>query len=574
LGDALALKRRHYLSREEESDIRQRYMTLIGLHAVEKFYGGRAVLRGLEMKVNPDARIGLIGGNGAGKSTLLRILAGLEEADAGEAIRRRGLSAAYLPQHVEGDGRTPLEVLRAARPELAELKGELEDCEAQLGSPEVAADLRWMQRLLERHGRLLQRFTELGGQGFEGEVRGLLRSLGLGENDVDRSISDLSGGQRKLVALGACLVQRPDVLLLDEPETHLDAARRERLEALIRAFEGAVVIVSHDRYLLDETVGEIAELEGGKIKSWPGNYSAYALARELALKRQQQLYVAQRKEIARLEEAIQRFKQWAHNTEDERHARQARVKQRQIERLEKVERPVLERRKIGLAFRHNVRGGRKVLELREASVAFGEEPVLIGADLTVTRGERVGVVGENGAGKSVLAKILAGILLPTEGERWVGPSIGIGYLAQDDEPPRDATPLSLVRDAKPLYEDEAVRLLGRFLFRYEQVREPVGAMSGGERTRLQLLLLMLREPNCLILDEPTNHLDIGSLEVLETELERFPGTVVFVSHDRYFLDRIADKIVEVRDGELHRYEGGYSAWRESRERVAAGSGRP
>jgi ATP-binding cassette, subfamily F, member 3 len=467
----------------------------------------------------------------------------------------------------------PLEVLRAARPELAELKGELEDCEARLGSPEAAADLRWMQRLLERHGRLLQRFTELGGQGFEGEARGLLRSLGLSENDVDRPTSDLSGGQRKLVALGACLVQRPDVLLLDEPEAHLDAARRERLEALIQTFHGAVVIVSHDRYLLDETVGEIAELENEKVKSWPGNYSAYALARELALKRQQQLYVAQRKEIARLEGAIRRFKQWAHNTEDERHARQARVKQRQIERLEKVERPVLERRKIGLAFRGNIRGGRKVLVLREASVAFGEEPVLISVSLTVMRGERVGVVGENGAGKSVLAKILAGILLPTEGERWVGPSIGIGYLAQDDEPPRDATPLSLVRQAKPLYEDEAVRLLGRFLFRYEQVREPVGAMSGGERTRLQLLLLMLREPNCLILDEPTNHLDIGSLEVLETELERFPGTVVFVSHDRYFLDRIADKIVEVRDGELHRYEGGYSAWRESRERVAAGSGR-
>jgi ATP-binding cassette, subfamily F, member 3 len=546
-------------------------MTLIGLHAVEKFYGGRAVLRDLEMKVNPGARIGLIGGNGAGKSTLLRILAGLEEADAGEAIRRRDLSAAYLPQHVGGDGRVPLEVLRAARPELAELKGELEDCEARLGSPEAVADLRWMQRLLERHGRLLQRFTELGGQGFEGEARGLLRSLGLSENDVDRPTSDLSGGQRKLVALGACLVQRPDVLLLDEPEAHLDAARRERLEALIQTFEGAVVIVSHDRYLLDETVGEIAELENGKVKSWPGNYSAYALARELALKRQQQLYVAQRKEIARLEEAIRRFKQWAHNTEDERHARQARVKQRQIKRLEKVERPVLERRKIGLAFRGNIRGGRKVLELREASVAFGEEPVLISVSLTVMRGERVGVVGENGAGKSVLAKILAGILLPTEGERWVGPSIGIGYLAQDDEPPRDATPLSLVRQAKPLYEDEAVRLLGRFLFRYEQVREPVGAMSGGERTRLQLLLLMLREPNCLILDEPTNHLDIGSLEVLETELERFPGTVVFVSHDRYFLDRIADKIVEVRDGELHRYEGGYSAWRESRERVAAES---
>jgi ATP-binding cassette subfamily F protein 3 len=364
-------------------------------------------------------------------------------------------------------------------------------------------------------------------------------------------------------------------LLLDEPEAHLDAERRERLEALIRAFDGAVVIASHDRYLLDETVGEIAELEDGRVILWPGNYSAYALARELAVKRQQQLYVSQQKEIARLEEAIRRFKQWAHTTEDERHARQARNKQRQIERMEKVERPVLERRKIGLAFRHGVRGGQKALELREASVAFGEEPVLVGMDLTVTRGERVGVVGQNGAGKSVLAKVLAGVLSPTEGERWIGPSIKVGYLAQNPEPPpRDATPLGLVRDAKPLYEDEAVRLLGRFLFRYEQVREPIAALSGGERTRLRLLLLMLEEPNCLVLDEPTNHLDIGSLEILEGELERFPGTVVFVSHDRYFLDRIADKIVEVRDGKLHRYEGGYSAWREFRERVTTGAARP
>src|SRR5918994_716781 len=549
-------------------------MTLIQLRSVDKFYGGRAVLRGLEMKVNPGATLGLVGSNGAGKSTLLRILAGLEEVDGGEEIRRRGLRVAYLPQHVEGDGRTPLEVVRAARPELAEIRSEIEDCEARLGAPEVADDLRRMQRLLERHGRLLQRFTELGGQGFEGEARGDLRSLGLDGDDADRPTSDLSGGQRKLVALAACLVRRPDVLLLDEPECHLDAARRERLEALIRSFDGAVVIVSHDRYLLDETVTEIAELDGGQTKSWPGNYSAYALARELMRKRQQQLYITQQKEIARLEEAVLRFQRWAHNTENQRHARQARVKQRQIEHMRKVDRPVLERRKIGLGFRENVRGGKKVIELREASVAFGEEPVLISVDLTISRGERVGVIGKNGVGKSVLARLLAGVLPPTEGERWVGPSIKIGHLVQDPEPPRDATPLGLVRDAKPVYEVEEVNLVGRDLLPFAQLREPVENLSGGERTRLQLPLLMLREPHCLILDEPTNHLDIGSPEVLEGELERFDGTVVFVSHDRYFLDRIADKTVEVRDGELSRYEGGYSAWRERGVRVATEPVRP
>jgi ATP-binding cassette, subfamily F, member 3 len=538
-------------------------MTLIGLRSVEKFYGGRAVLRGLDLQMNAGARIGLVGTNGAGKSTVLRILAGTEEVDGGEVVRRRGLDVASLPQYVEGDESTPMEVVRAARPEILDLQRELDACGEQLGSPEVASDLRRMQRVLERQERLLHRFTELGGPGFEGEARGYLGSLGLGEGDAERPMKDLSGGQRKLAVLASCLARRPDVLLLDEPEAHLDAGRRELLEAIVRVFDGAVVVVSHDRYLLDETVGEIAELEDGAITMWPGNYSAYSVARELKLKRQKQLYVAQQKEIARLEEAIRRFKLWASLVPNERHIKQARNKQRQIDHMDKVERPVLERRKISLDLRGRVRGGKKVIDLRDVGMAFDDDPVLIDVDLTVERGESLGIVGPNGAGKSVLAKLLAGVLAPTEGERWAGPSINIGYLAQNDEPPPGATPLGLVRDTRPMYEGDAVKLLGRFLFRYEQVREPVTALSGGERTRLQLLLIMLREPNCLVLDEPTNHLDIGSLEILEGELERFDGTIIFVSHDRYFLDRIADGIVGVNDGEAVRHTGGYSDWRRS-----------
>src|SRR5829696_8193064 len=319
------------------------HMTLIELRSVEKFYGGRPVLRGLRLKVGPASRIGLIGGNGSGKSTLLRILAGTEEVDGGEVIRRRSLSVASLPQYVEEDRRTPMDVVGAGRPEISDLQEQLEACEEQLGSPGVAADLRRMQRVLERQDQLLRRFTELGGPGFVGEARRYLRSLGLGDGDIYRPMRDLSGGQRKLAVLASCLARRPDVLLLDEPEAHLDAGRRELLEAIVRTFDGAVVIVSHDRYLLDETVEEIAELEDGRITSWAGNYSAYTLARELKLKRQQQLYVSQQKEIARLEEAIRRFKLWASMVVNERHIKQARNKQRQIDRLDKVERPVLER---------------------------------------------------------------------------------------------------------------------------------------------------------------------------------------------------------------------------------------
>jgi ATP-binding cassette subfamily F protein 3 len=419
-----------------------------------------------------------------------------------------------------------------------------------------------MQRVLERHARLLEQREALGADRLEGDAIRHLRDLGMSDRDLDRPTAQLSGGQRKLVALAACLVLGPDVLLLDEPEAHLDVERRRVVEELVRDFAGAVLVVSHDRYLLDETVSRIAELERGRIRMWPGNYSAYAVAREVELIRRQQQYVTQQKEIARLEDAIRRFKDWAHRVVDERHIKQARNKQRQIDRMEKVERPVFERRKMALALRSAARGGDRVIELR--GVDF--DPVLIDVELTIMRGERVGIVGPNGAGKTVLARLLAGDLAPTEGERWAGPSIVVDFLTQTaEELPADKTPIELVRAAKPIGEGEAVGVLVKFLFDYEQLRRPVGAMSGGERTRLRCLLLMLSRANCLVLDEPTNHLDIPAVETLEAALEQYDGTVIAVSHDRYFLDRIADRIVEVRDGDVRAFEGGFSA----RERARA-----
>jgi ATP-binding cassette subfamily F protein 3 len=430
-----------------------------------------------------------------------------------------------------------------------------------LAQPDVIADLARMGRVLARQQELLDRWVEIGGPGLAGQVRSLLLSLDIPEEDLSLPTTQLSGGQRKLVALAACLIRQPDVLLLDEPETHLDADRREHLEDLIAGFPGGVVSVSHDRYLLDDTVDQIAELDNGRITLWPGNYSAYAVAKEIALQRQQQLYVTQQKEIARLEEAIARFKLWASIVVDERHIKQARNKQRQIDRMDKIDRPVFERRRIALEIRAAERGGKKIVELRDVTLAFGDDPVLLDVDLTITRGERVGVIGANGAGKSVLGQVLTGALAPTAGERWVGPSVRFGYLAQghETEPPH-LTPIQFVRNAKPMYEEDAVSLLGRFLFRYEQMRQPVGSLSGGERTRLQLCLLMLGGANCLLLDEPTNHLDIESMEVLESTLETFEGTVIVISHDRYLLDRIPDRILEVRDGQVTSSIGGFDDW--------------
>jgi ATP-binding cassette, subfamily F, member 3 len=529
---------------------------LLSARDISKSFGGRLVLDGLDLELADGMRIGVLGPNGGGKSTLLAILAGLEHADGGTVTRRRGLVHAFLPQHVPGDERTPLAWVRAARPELAELEAELAAVERRLAG--LTSDLDAIGRALAHQERLLARWAEHGGDRAESEARGLLDELGVPDGEPT---AELSGGQRKLAVLAACLARRPQVLLLDEPEAHLDMRRRDQLERIVDDFDGAVLMVSHDRHLLDACVGAVAELDRGRIRIWPGGYSAYAVARQLELERQRQAYVTQQKEIARLEEAVRRFRHWAHIRVNERAARQARVKQMQIDRMEKIERPVFERRRMALAFRSSVRGGQRVIALEGVDVAFDpDDPVLLDVELVVARGERVGVVGPNGAGKTALLRTLGGTLAPAGGERWIGAGIEVGYLSQAAAGlPLDSSVIDVLRAGRSMAEDTAVRRLMGFLFDYEQTRRPVGSLSGGERTRLAFLLLMEDAPNCLLLDEPTNHLDIDSIEVLEDALEHYDGTVVAVSHDRYFLDRIADRIVVVADGAAHAYEGGWSA---------------
>jgi ATP-binding cassette subfamily F protein 3 len=555
-------------------------MTLLALHGIAKAYGGRQILRGLDLELPDGARMGLVGPNGSGKSTLLRIAIGVEEADAGQITRRRGLRLAMLPQHPLGDDRTPADALRDARIDLREIDLGLAECNTELADPAVYNDAARMEAVIHRQASLLDQYERAGGPAFEGRVRSMLSEVGLLPHELTLPTRVLSGGQRKLIGLAAAIVQDPQLLLLDEPEAHLDLEGRERLEWLMTRFGGGILAVSHDRYLLDETVTDIASLDAGTVRIWHGNYTAYAVARELELKRQQQHYQAQRKEIDRLEQAASRLIQWARAVPAAQSnaglMNAARNLQRRVERMDKVERPVLERRRIGLELHPHQRGGKRAAELREVAVAFGEQPVLLGVDLTVMHGERVGMVGLNGAGKSVMLKTLVGELTPVGGVVWVGPSIRIGYLAQDqDTLDPNATPISTLRASYPGTEQQAVSRLMAFLFDYEQVRRPIATLSGGERTRLQLLLLMLSGANLLVLDEPTNHLDIESIETLESALESFEGTAIFISHDRYFLDRMADRVVEVRDGDARSWIGGYSDWLARRdgspETLAAGA---
>ncbi|HSM38070.1 MAG TPA: ABC-F family ATP-binding cassette domain-containing protein, partial [Candidatus Limnocylindrales bacterium] len=513
-------------------------MTLLSLRGVSKAFGGRQILRGADLELPDGARIGLVGPNGSGKTTLLCIITGDEEADAGETTRRRGLRLAMVAQHPLGDARTPAQTLRDARTDLRQIDAGLDACAVELADPAVFGDEERMDEVLHRQATLLERFDAAGGPAFEGRVKAMLAEIGLEERELELETRRLSGGQRKLIGLAAAVITDPDLLLLDEPEAHLDLAGRERLTTLMRQFAGGILAVSHDRYLLDETVDTIASLDAGSISVWPGNYSAYAVARQLELMRQQHQYAAQRKEIERLEEASRRLIQWARSVPASQSNKglmnAARNAQRRVERMDKVDRPVLERRRIGLELHPHQRGGKRVVDLQNVMVAFGDDPVLMGVEMTVMHGERVGVVGENGAGKSVMLKTAIGELSPTGGEVWIGPSIRVGYLAQDhDTLDPEATPLSTLRSTFPGTEEQAVGRLMAFLFDYEQVRRPIRTLSGGERTRLQLLLLMLSGANLLVLDEPTNHLDIESIETLEAALEAFEGTAIFISHDRY-----------------------------------------
>jgi len=543
-------------------------MLLTRLESIQLSYGTRVIFNNVSLSLNDNEKIGLVGPNGAGKSSLLKVLAGVDQPQSGERTLRREAISAYLPQEiVDTGGRLVIDEVLLGRSDLLRMEIELDTLDARLTDPELGNDLDAFGRLLDHQSTMLQRYEERGGTRFRTDARTLLDDLGIPPELHERSVDELSGGQRKLVGLARCLIAKPDLLLLDEPDNHLDIAGKARLEQVLRGYPGAFVLVSHDRYLLDDTVSRIVEVADGNLTIYQGNYSSYATQREVALLKQQQDYVAQQKEIKRLEAAVARFELWARIVIDERHIKQARNKQRQIDRMEKVERPVLERRKMALSFRSGERGGQKVLEARHLVKAFADDLVLLDVSFTLRRGERVGLIGANGAGKSVLLRLLLGLDEPTEGEVWIGPSIRLGYYAQGHETLEpDLTPIEFIRRRHALREEQVVAALGRFLFNYRQASSPISILSGGEKARLQLLDLTMSGVNCLILDEPTNHLDIASAEVLETALDDYDGTVLTISHDRYFLDRTCGRILELEDGEIHDFAGGYSDYFEWKQR--------
>ncbi len=546
-------------------------MIAVGLSNVSLTLGARPIFANLTWEIQHHQRIGLIGPNGAGKSSLFKLIVGEHIPErtpegSGAIVKAKGVTVGYLPQDPDFDpASTALAVALSGNTRLIEVESQLARIDSRLADPAVYNSPKALARAVEDQQRLLDEFAALGGEGYESRARTTLLGLGLREPDFDKPIGVLSGGQKKLAGLAQLMMAKPSVLLLDEPDNHLDLAGKAYLERLIVEYPGAVVIISHDRYLLDAVVTHIAEIEDGRLSTFSGDYSMFIIDKEERLARQAGLYQVQQREISRIEAAIKRYAMWAKVYDNEKFAKRAKAIQNRLDKMERIERPVLERRRMELAL-SGWRGSNKVLELVDVKKSFGESPLLCGVNLLVRHGERVGLIGANGAGKSVLLRVIIGQEAPDAGEVKIGPSVKTGHYAQEHETLNFAqTPLEAVRLARPLNEGNAVSFLGRYLFPYRQATQKIGDLSGGERSRLQLALLVLSDVNFLLLDEPTNNLDIASAEVLENALAEFEGAVLVISHDRYFLDRTVNRIVELENGVLTGYAGSYSDYAAKKE---------
>lgn len=541
-------------------------MIVTRLNAIKFSYGIAPIFEDLNFNIHDDRCIGLIGQNGSGKSSLMRVIMGELPLEEGHVSRNPATKIAYMPQDIEYDpAKTVIETIGAASIELMTVDRSLHQIESQLGDPKINTNPKALQKALDRQSILLEQYIQLGGPGYENNVRNLLSRFGFDEQEYDLPVDVLSGGQKKLLALASLVLQQPDILLLDEPDNHLDLHGKAILERFIRDYSGGVILISHDRYLLDLLVDEIVEIEQGRLNVYPGNYSEYAVEKQVRALRQQQVYQAQAKEINRLETSANRLLTWGRVYDNNKFIRRGNNILKRLERMETVDQPVLEPDTMNLDLK-GWRGSTKVLEIKDLQIAFHDQSnqspqrtIIHDANLLVQHGERVGVVGLNGTGKSILFKAIRGEIQPTRGEIILGPSVKMGYYAQQHETLMvNLSLIEIVRKTAPLSEGRSVAFLNRFRFSYLQQRDMIGNLSGGERSRLQLALIMLTNPNFLLLDEPTNNLDIPSAEVLEEVLGEFQGTILVISHDRYFLDAVVGRIVELEVGKLIEYVGNYS----------------
>jgi ATP-binding cassette, subfamily F, member 3 len=533
---------------------------MIQLSSAGKRYGHKLLFEGADWMITPRDRIGLVGANGTGKSTLMKIFAGIETLDYGSISTAKGISAGYLPQDgLALSGRTVFDECMAVFSELREMEQEMEDLTARM--PELDQSSPEYAQVAQRYQRLEHEFRTRDGYAIEAQVGSVLMGLGFRKEDWHRQIEEFSGGWQMRIALAKLLLQEPNLLLLDEPTNHLDLEARNWLEEYLTHYPNAFVLISHDRYFLDVTVNKIAEIWNKRIQLYPGNYEKYLASKTQRMEQLEAAYRNQRDRIEQLEVFINRFRYQATK------AKQVQSRIKELEKIERIELPE-EEKVIHFSFQQPKPSGRIVAEFIDVAKSYGEKEVFRNVSFMIERGDRIALVGVNGAGKSTLIKLLAETEPLTGGQYRLGHNVLPDYFAQDQykELNPDARILDDIGDLSPCSTQTELRsLLGCFLFSADDVFKRIGVLSGGERNRYALLRMLLHPANFLLLDEPTNHLDMRAKDVLLKALIDYTGTVVFVSHDRYFIDKLATRVFEVGDGKVEVYPGNYEDYRWRKE---------
>ncbi|MDZ4422603.1 ribosomal protection-like ABC-F family protein [Bacillus cereus] len=535
-----------------------RKMTICSVNNVTKSFGGNTIFENISLEIKNGERVGLVGRNGSGKTTIFGLLTGMESLDAGAIHMKKGTRIGHVAQIPKFDEvMTVYDVLSSAFKVEKELEKEMHALEKNMA---VEQEQSALEKLMERYGVIQEKFAFLGGYEIEANIMKVAN--GLQVTDLfSRVFTELSGGEQTKVSLAYMLLQKPDLLLLDEPTNHLDLFAVEWLEQFLKEYTGTVIVISHDRYFLDEVVTKIFDLEDGEIHVYHTNYSQFVEEKEERLFQEFQAYQEQQKKIKKMKEAIKRLREWANqaNPPNEGLHKRARNMERALERIEKLKRPILERKQMGLQFEGQERSGKDVVVMKEVSKGFAGRPLFEQANLHVRFQERAAIVGRNGTGKTTLLKILLEEINPDVGEIRIGSSVKIGYLSQHTYGNVKSNVLEAFREYVAVTEGEARHILAKFLFYGPAVFKKVTQLSGGEKMRLRLAQLMYQDINFLILDEPTNHLDIESREVLEEALEQYNGTILAVSHDRYFLNKLFEKTYWIDGCQLFEFAGNY-AW--------------
>jgi len=536
-------------------------MILLQVNQLSKYFAADLILSNIKFEIQTNDRVALVGRNGAGKSTLLKIIAGYESHDGGEIIRPKGTTIGYLAQNTGLESEKSIwDEMLAVFDHLHNMEKDLRRLEEKMSDPGILSNQTEYDRVLKEYDLLQVQFKEKGGYQYEADIRSVLHGLNFHSFDYSTKISTLSGGQKTRLALAKLLLTRPDILILDEPTNHLDIDTLSWLEQYLQGYNGAILIVSHDRYFLDKVVNQVYEISRHQLSKFPGNYSSYLEQKAANYERDLKLYEKQQDEISKLQDFIQRNLARASTT------KRAQSRRKQLEKIDRMDRPKGDEKSASFSFQIERQSGNDVLKVNALSVGYQNEIVSENISFNLSRGDSTALVGPNGVGKSTLLKTIVEKLPSITGNIQYGSNVSIGYYDQEQaELSSNKKVLNELWDEYPLKSEKEIRtVLGNFLFSGDDVLKIVSTLSGGEKARLALAKLMLKNSNFLILDEPTNHLDLDSKEVLENALIDYPGTILFVSHDRYFINRIATKVLELDRAGSTEYLGDYDYYVEKK----------